>query len=355
MKNLLKEARELRASDIHFTVNLPTMIRIDGDLKPFDDVTHSDRSIYEILENLLTEYEMERYNEGQDIDTAVSIDDQRYRINAYRQRDHYAMAIRILNAYIPTFEMLGLPLHLKTLCLKKRGLILVTGPTGSGKSTSLAAMLNYINESRKSHLITLEDPIEYLHSNLNAMVNQREIGRDVESFSKGLRSALREDPDVILVGEMRDYDTISLALTAAETGHLVFATLHTSGASDTIDRIVDVFPSEQQNQVRQQLARSLVAIVSQSLLPMKNKEGRVGCFEVMIKNDAIANLIRDKKTFQINSFMQTAQREGMSTFDNELTKLYNNGFISHETVVESCHDLTILNKVIKRDLIMEME
>lgn len=355
MEKIFREARALRASDIHFTYGLPIMLRIDGDLQAYDEAVLDDEAIYEMLSFILTKKELEEYEAGRDIDTAVSIDAFRYRVNAYRQRDHYAIAIRILNESIPSFEELGLPVHLKRLCLKKRGLILVTGPTGSGKSTSLAAMTNYINEEKSCHIITLEDPIEYIHENKRAMINQREIERDVPSFAAGLRSALREDPDVILVGEMRDYETISLALTAAETGHLVFATLHTSGSADTIDRIVDVFPATQQNQIRMQLSGALVAIVSQSLLPMKNKDGRVGCFEVMIKNDAIANLIREKKTYQINSFIQTATREGMTTFDGELMSLYKKGIISHETLIESCHDIAFINKIIQQERLLEQE
>lgn len=347
MQNFFKVARDQKASDVHLTAGLPIIYRIDGDLKMLDDETIGNPQILQIIERSLTPKEYQHFLAGNDIDSAITFGGHRYRLNCYRQRENYAMAIRVLNDRIPSIEELGLPNILKELCSRKRGLILVVGPTGSGKSTTLASMLDHINRHKRCHILTLEDPIEYMHTSNAAMVNQREVGKDVESFARGLKSALREDPDVILVGELRDYESISLAISAAETGHLVFATLHTSGATQTIDRIIDVFPPNQQNQVRSQLSTSLQAVISQSLLPKRNEGGRIACVEVMLKNDAISNMIREGKTYQIMSVMQTSIKEGMMPFDTELMRLYKAGIISIDTLKETCQDPTSIQKAIK--------
>ncbi|MGL5978413.1 MAG: type IV pilus twitching motility protein PilT [Erysipelotrichaceae bacterium] len=345
--NIFQTARAMQASDIHLTNNLPVIFRVDGQLITADAKILTSGYIYQQIEAVLTPKELRRYDAGEDIDTAINVEGQRYRLNAFRQKEHYALSIRVLNDIIPTIAELGLPPVLKTLCMKKRGLVLVVGPTGSGKSTTLASMINYINEQKRCHILTLEDPIEYIHNHKKSMINQREIGTDVESFERGLRSALREDPDVILVGELRDFESISLAISAAETGHLVFATLHTSGAPDTIDRIIDVFPAGQQNQIRMQLSTTLLAVVSQALLPLRNETGRIACVEVMLKSDAISNLIRENKTYQILSTMQTGLKDGMIPFDTQLLSLYQAGKISHETLMESAHDLQSVQKISK--------
>lgn len=256
------------------------------------------------------------------------------------------MAIRIIPLRIPTIEELGLPPIVKELARLPRGLILVTGPTGSGKSTTLASMVNLINEERNCHILTLEDPIEYLHKHNKSIVNQREIGSDTNSFANALRAALRQDPDVILVGEMRDLDTISIALTAAETGHLVLSTLHTIGAAKTIDRIIDVFPPHQQQQVRIQFSSVIQAIISQQLLPRYNGDGRVAAFEIMVATPAIRNLIREEKIHQIDTLIQTSGKRGMQTMDNSLLELHNKGVISRDTVLNQAVNLDIIRRYI---------
>jgi twitching motility protein PilT len=257
----------------------------------------------------------------------------RYRVNAYRQRGSLGMALRIIPLEIPSMQQLGLPPVLSDLARLPRGLILVTGPTGSGKSTTLATMIDQINKERKVHILTLEDPIEYLHSHKRSIVNQREIGSDSRSFTSALRGALREDPDVILVGEMRDLDTISIAITAAETGHLVLSTLHTLGSAKTIDRIIDVFPPHQQQQVRVQLSSVIQAVVSQQLLPKADGKGRVAAHEIMISTPAIRNLIREDKVHQIDTAIQTGGKFRMHTMDSSLVNLYNRGLISRDVAL----------------------
>lgn len=335
----LQIARQVKASDIHFTYGVAPVIRVRGTLQPVSDQKLTDNDIMDMLAEVLTEKEMIKFKQGQDIDSAFSdAEDLRYRLNAYRQKDHPAMAIRLLSETIPTIDELGLPVVLKELCNLPRGLIIVTGPTGSGKSTSLAAMIDYINTNKKVHILTMEDPIEYVHNHKSCLINQREIGKDIDDYNAALKSALREDPDVILVGELRDYETISLATTAAETGHLVFATLHTSGASQTVERMIDVFPSSQQGQIRTQLASSLKAVISQTLLPRKDGNGRLGAFEIMINNDAINNLIREGKTHQIISTMQSNLAKGMKTLDAYLADLVMAGDITLESALEKCSD-----------------
>ncbi|HAE92704.1 MAG TPA: type IV pili twitching motility protein PilT, partial [Tissierella sp.] len=271
----------------------------------------------------------------------------RYRVNVYKQRGSYGMALRIIPLEVPTIGDLGLPKVVKDLSRLARGLILVTGPTGSGKSTTLASMINQINNERRCHILTLEDPIEYLHKHNQSIVNQREIGSDSMSFANSLRAALRQDPDVILVGEMRDLETISIALTAAETGHLVLSTLHTIGAAKTIDRVIDVFPPHQQQQVRIQFSSVIQAIISQQLLPKADDSGRIAAFEIMVATTAIRNLIREEKIHQIDTAIQTGAKFNMQTMDNSLLDLYKKGLITKEiTLMQSINQDNIKKYII---------
>ena len=283
---------------------------------------------------LLSEEQLSLFYTGKDIDSAYTDwNGNRFRINVYRQQGKPAIAMRLLKNDIPTIDQLGLPQVLKELADLPRGLVLVTGPTGSGKSTTLAAMIDYINRRKSRHILTLEDPIEYIYTPKQALINQREINRDVTDFKTGLRSALREDPDVILVGEMRDFETISLAITAAETGHLVFSTLHTIGAANTIDRIIDTFPTNQQSQIRTQLATVLKASISQVLVPKADLSGRVAIHEIMLMNDAVANQVRENKIYQIASSIQTGSRQGMLTLEADLVKKVHSKQITYETAL----------------------
>ena len=270
----------------------------------------------------------------------------RFRVNMYRDRGSVASAFRLISSRIPTVEELNLPPLLKQLSEKPRGLILVTGPTGSGKSTSLAAMINHINSNYSHHIITIEDPIEYLHSHKNSVINQRELGSDTLSFGNALRASLREDPDVLLVGEMRDMETIALAITAAETGHLVFATLHTNNAAESIDRIIDVFPPGQQEQIRVQLSNNIVSIISQQLLPRANGPGRIPANEIMVATPAVRNLIRENKTHQIPSIIQTSAAHGMTSMDQCLRDLYMKGLITLDEAITRCQNVEELKKMI---------
>ncbi len=295
-----------------------------------NDVLTSQDTEEMVLQLLNKERQNELEKKGE-VDFSFGADGGRYRANIYKQSGKYSMALRVISTSIPSMEVLGLPKVIEQLCHTKRGLILVTGPTGSGKSTTLASMIDYVNSTRDEHILTAEDPIEYIHSHKKSIVNQREVGKDTLSFANALRAALRQDPDIILVGEMRDLDTISTAITAAETGHLVLSTLHTIGAAKTVDRIVDVFPTHQQQQVRTQLASVLQAVVSQQLLP-KEGGGRVGAFEIMVTNSALSNLIREGKTHQMQSIIQTGKAQGMQTMDNCLKDLFRQGTISFESL-----------------------
>lgn len=331
---LVNLATARKASDIHITVGIPPVLRINGQLTIFEEEKlkpdDTKALVYETLnENLIKELE-----ERGEIDTSFSSPGiGRYRVNAYKQRGSYGMALRIIPLEVPTIDDLGLPKVVKDLARLPRGLILVTGPTGSGKSTTLASMINQINNERRCHILTLEDPIEYLHKHNQSIVNQREIGTDSMSFANSLRAALRQDPDVILVGEMRDLETISIALTAAETGHLVLSTLHTIGAAKTIDRVIDVFPPHQQQQVRIQFSSAIQAIISQQLLPKADESGRVAAFEIMVATTAIRNLIREEKIHQIDTAIQTGAKFNMQTMDNSLLELYKKGLITKDTAL----------------------
>ncbi len=333
---LLKITKEKGASDLHITTNVPPMLRIHGELYPlpnFPPLTAS--QVHEIIYGVLSDYQRKLYEENKELDFAIEIENvARFRVNAFLQKNGEAAVFRIIPTRVKTLKELGLPEILAKLTHKPKGLILVTGPTGSGKSTTLAAMIDYINENFRHHIITIEDPIEFVHPHKKSIVNQRELGSHTKSFANALRSALREDPDVILVGEMRDLETISLALTAAETGHLVFATLHTMSAAKTVDRIIDVFPAGQQSQIRAMFAESIVAVISQTLVPKIDKSGRVAALEIMIGTSAIKSLIREGKTHQIPSAIQTGHQYGMVSLDQYLKELYIRRIISKEEAVK---------------------
>lgn len=340
MYNLLATAKANNASDLHITVGVKPKCRISGTLYEMQDfeLLTPDKT-QELVESLFKPKQQATMNEKGEVDFAYAHPNLgRFRVNAFKQRGSYAAVLRIVGSKIPTPESLGVPEAVVELTKKKRGLVLVTGPTGSGKSTTLASLIDVINKNRNEHIITLEDPIEYLHKHNHAIVNQREIGLDTDSYGDALRAALREDPDIILVGEMRDFDTISTAITAAETGHLVFSTLHTIGAAPTIERIVDVFPAHQQNQIRGQLASVLEAVISQQLLPTVDGKGRVAAFEVMLGTPAIKNLIREDKAHQIPSIMQTSKKLGMQTMDDSLFSLYLKHMIDGANAVEFAQD-----------------
>jgi len=317
------------ASDLHITTGSPPLLRIHGQLERMDEPPLTTQQTRELVYSILTQDQRQRLENDLDIDFSYSLPGKaRFRVNAYFQRNSLGAAFRIIPIDIKPLEALGLPPALRQLTEKPRGFVVVTGPTGSGKSTTLAAMIDRINETRTEHIMTIEDPIEFLHMHKRCLVNQREIGTDASSFSRALRAALRQDPDVILVGEMRDTETIGIALTAAETGHLVFATLHTQDAPKTIDRIIDVFPPHQQEQVRVQLATALMGVVAQQLLPTRDGSGRVCACEVLIPTPGVRNLIREAKTHQIYSAMQTGSQYGMQTMDAALAELVRRGFIS---------------------------
>lgn len=342
LNKIIATAKSMRASDIHLVRGLPARFRIDGVLQNFGTpLTAADCEFY-AKEMAGAQYkQIERIGE---LDLAITFPGQiRCRINIFRQQTSVSAAIRILAEKIPELNSLGLPPMVQTLPDLNRGIVLVTGETGSGKSTTLAAMLNRINHTYDGHIITLEDPVEYVYTPDRCVINQREIGSDTESYATGLRAILREDPDVILIGEMRDLNTIETALTAAETGHLVFATLHTNSAPESIDRVVDVFPEMRQKQIRMQLSTTLMAVLSQQLLPRKNG-GRVAACELMMVTPAIRNLIREGKTPQIASSMATSAAEGSVTMDNSLINLYKQHIITAETARAAAHDLDYVKK-----------
>ena len=323
---------ELRASDVHLTPGFQPAIRVRGRIVPLDEYPAlTPQQTREVVYAILNNDQRKRFENEQQLDFAYAIPNvARFRVNVYFQRGAISAAFRHIPQEIKTVEELGLPPVLTDFCRKPRGFVLVTGPTGSGKTTSLAAMLDLINREREEHILTIEDPIEFMHHHQKCIVNQREIGADAHDFASALKSALRQDPDVILVGEMRDLETISTALTAAETGHLVFATLHTQSTSQTVDRIIDVFPAEQQHQVRMQLSIALQGIVTQQLLPTADGAGRVCASEVLIPTPAIRNLIREGKTHQIYSAIQTSGSTGMQTMDAHLAQLIRQGKITRQ-------------------------
>ena len=335
IEELLRELVESGGSDLHISSALPPCVRIDGKLKRMDYPPLSPEQVENLLFPMLSNEQRRKLEQEWELDFSYGIEGlSRFRVNFYKDKGNYAAAFRTITSTVPSFDKLGLPEIVRTTAEKPRGLILVTGPTGSGKSTTLASMIDYINSTRPEHILTIEDPIEFVHTSKSSIIHQRELGMDTRSFANALKSALREDPDIILVGEMRDYETIALALTAAETGHLVFGTLHTSSASQTVDRIIDVFPQGQQQQIRVQLANSLVAVFAQTLIPKLQpdgtKKGRVMAQEIMLVIPAIANLIRESKAAQIYSTIQMNQGLGMQTLEMALASLYKQKLITLE-------------------------
>ena len=345
---LLQIGVDRGASDIHITVGVPPVIRVNGELIKLDCDILNPQDTKKLVYEILDEKSIKTLEDDGEVDSVFSIPGiGRFRINSYKQMGNYGMAIRIISDIIPSMKELGLPSIVSDFARLSRGLILVTGVTGCGKSTTLASMIDQINRERSCHILTLEDPIEYVHNHKHSIVNQREIGRDSLSFGNGLRSALRQDPDIILLGEMRDLDSITVGLTAAETGHLVLSTLHTLGAANTIDRIIDVFPPHQQQQIRIQLSSAIKGIISQQLLPRIDKKGgRIAAFEIMKNTTAISNLIREGKIYQINTAIQTGSKFNMQTMDNSIIDLYKKGCISKETAINQSIDSEYVEKYI---------
>ncbi|MCL2755231.1 MAG: PilT/PilU family type 4a pilus ATPase [Oscillospiraceae bacterium] len=345
-QDLIAHGRYADASDIHLTVGKPPVFRINGNLvliEDLKDVMIPNRTIL----SMLTPRQEELLNQGEDLDFVIELEDEtRQRINVYRQMGKLACSIRLLNSQIRTIEELKLPSVLNELAAKKNGLILVTGATGSGKTTTLSAIVDSINSTRSCHIITIEDPVEYRYKTKRALIHQREIGRDVKSFNAALRSAMREDPDVIFVGEMRDYESIQLAITAAETGHLVMGTLHTKGAVHTVNRIIDACPADIQQQMMVQLATLIEGIISQTLLPLEDGSGRIAATEIMVGTDAVRNLIRTNKSHQLESQIQAGGKYGMVMMDDCIVNYYRSGLISRATALEFAADKTaILGKL----------
>jgi len=346
--DLLRIVVEKGGSDLHICVGIPPIIRVDGQLLPTNYDKVDPQAAQRLIYDILTDEQIQRFETTFELDFSYSLARlSRFRVNAYRDRGNVAMAFRVIPARIPTLKELGLPPVLEELSRLPRGLVLVTGPTGSGKSTSLAAMINQINSERSVHVVTIEDPIEYLHSHRFSVINQREVGQDTKTFANALRAALREDPDVILVGEMRDLETMQNAVSAAETGHLVFATLHTNSAATSVERIVDSFPPGQQEQVRLQLSNNLQAILCQQLLPRANQPGRICVMEIMTASPAVRNLIRENKAHQITSMIQTSANLGMQTMDQGLRDAYIRGYITFELAMERAMNPPELEKMIR--------
>ena len=344
--DIVSRASAVHASDVHAAVGVPLRFRVDGRLVDADEIPLTDKD----CKDLARELAGARFDSMRDIgelDLAGTYADVRCRVNLYHSSNHISSAIRLLSDTIPELESLGLPSIMMEFPTYRKGIVIITGETGSGKSTTLASILNRINHTRSDHIITLEDPIEYIYTPDKCSIDQREIGTDTCSYSDGLRASLREDPDVILIGEMRDLDTIDTALTAAETGHLVFATLHTSSAADSIDRMVDVFPEGRQYQIRLQLSQTLKAVVSQQLVVRKEGTGRCVACEVMMVNAAIRNLIREAKTPQIENTLATSAHEGSITMDNMLLQMHKAGRISAQTVLASAHDVEYVRRFVR--------
>ncbi|PYY64981.1 type IV pili twitching motility protein PilT [Curtobacterium sp. MCPF17_003] len=338
------------ASDLHVTADAPPTVRVDGSLRPaVPGGAWSRGKVIAALKTLLSVEQAGQFDHDQELDFAYSLSPEyRFRVNYYQQRGNWGAAFRIIPTRIKTLKQLGIPAHVGDFAGLPRGLVLVTGPTGSGKSTTLAALIDLVNESRADHIVTVEDPIEFMHDHKRSIINQREVGADTRSFASALKHVLRQDPDVILIGELRDLETISVALTAAETGHLVFATLHTQSAPGTIDRVIDVFPPHQQGQIRTQLAATLQGVVCQTLVPKANGVGRVVATEIMTITPAIGNLIREGKTYQITSAMQAGRDLGMHTMDQNLAELVNVGTISRKAAMEKVHDEEGFDRLVQR-------
>ena len=339
MQDLLQATIDEGGSDLHIRAYMPPKLRVHGALEELSDESLTEEESLQLCREIASEEQMEEVEKNGGADFALAHPDgTRFRVSIFKERKRYGAVLRQIPNTLLSMEQLGLPPVVKELLFKPRGLILVTGPTGSGKSTTLASMLNVINHERSVHIITIEDPIEFYHTSAKSLVTQREVGDDVPSFAEAIRRALRQDPDVILVGEMRDLETMEAAITAAETGHLVFATLHTTGAASTVDRIVGAFPTDQQGQIRMQLSVGLVAVISQLLIPRIDKPGRVAAFEIMVNTPSIAAMIRDGNTHRITSDIQTGAKYGMRTLDSHLLELYTSGMISYEEFISKSRD-----------------
>ena len=350
LPEVLDTMMELGASDLHLTANARPTVRVHGGLKQLEEfpVLEADM-IQRVIYGALTQGQREKFEENLELDFSYTLPGSgRFRVNIYQQREAVGAAFRMIPFEIKPLEELGVPPAVRDFAAQPRGFVLVTGPTGSGKSTTLASLIDFANETRDEHIMTVEDPIEFLHEHKKCLVNQREVGEDTWSFGDALKHVLRQDPDIILVGEMRDLETIQVALTAAETGHLVFATLHTQDAAQTIDRVIDVFPPHQQQQVRQQLAGALQGVVCQTLCKTKDGKGRAVATEVLVVTPAVRNLIREGKTHQIYSSMQAGAKHGMHTMDQHLAQLVSQGKISYEVGVEKCHHLEDFNRLCGR-------
>lgn len=348
MNELLKKTVEVKGSDLHLVTGSRPAIRINGQIESMDYPILKPNDVQSLIYSLLTGEQQEKLESEWELDFSYAIGGvARFRGNVMRQRGTLAAVFRAVPFVIPDLNKLGLPPEVRKLCELNRGLVLVTGPTGSGKSTTLAAMIDYINKTRALNIVTVEDPIEFLHKHDKSTVRQREIGMDTHSFATALRHVLRHDPDVILIGEMRDLESVSIALTAAETGHLVFSTLHTQTAPLTISRIVDIFSSDRRNQVRQQLAGSLRAVISQQLLPTADGSGRIAAVEFMLDTPAVKSLIREGKDHQLYSAIQTGQSYGMQTMDAALVRLCQKGIITRDTAIEHCIELSEVERMLR--------
>ncbi len=347
MSDLLQLVVDEGASDLHLPVASPPVLRIHGRLTPLDAPVLTPEDTERLMKAITSDTNQQRLREGGGVDFGFAFGTRaRFRVSCFRQKGSIGLVLRCIPHDLLTLEQIGLPPAIKDILFKPRGLVLVTGPTGSGKSTTLASMIDIINRERDCHVITVEDPIEFYHEHKQSIITQREIGVDVPTFAEAIRRGLRQDPDVMLVGEMRDPETIQTAVTAAETGHLVFATLHTTGAAETVDRIVDAFPTDQQEQIRAQLASSMECVISQVLLPRTDKPGRIAAFEIMISTPSIRALIRENKTYRITSDIQTGAKYGMNTLDAHLLSLYESNRISYGDLITKCKDVdSILQKL----------
>ena len=344
---LLEIVVENNASDLHIANGLPPIMRVDGELKAMRYTPMVAEVTQRLIYDVLTDDQIQRFETDMELDCSYQLRKvARFRVNVFRDRGSIASALRLIPTKIPTMQQLGLPAVVEKLARRPRGLLLVTGPTGSGKSTTLASMINQINTERAEHIITIEDPIEYLHNHKKCIINQRELGQDTHAFQNALRASLREDPDVLLVGEMRDLETIKLAITCAETGHLVMGTLHTNSAAESVDRIIDVFPADEQEQIRVQLSNNLVAVMSQQLLPRAGQPGRVAAIEIMVANSAIRNLIRENKAHQMTSMIQTGANDGMQTMDQALRDLVQQSLVTFEVAMQRAQNPQELEKLL---------
>jgi len=338
IEKLLQAVVKQGASDLHLTVGQPPVLRLDGRLRAVETKVLEPEDTVALMKSITPDRWQNELQEVGSADFGFSFgDDARFRVSVFKQQGHVAMVLRLIPSGLLTMDKLGLPPVCEVLCRRPRGLFLVTGPTGSGKSTTLASMINYINENESHHIITIEDPIEFTHKHKKSTINQREVGVDVPNFAEAIRRALRQDPDVILVGEMRDLETIEAAISAAETGHVVFGTLHTTGAQGTVNRIIDAFPTNQQEQIRTQLSTSIIGILSQALLPRKTG-GRVAAYEMCVMTPAVANLIRENKTFRMNSAITTGRKHGMQLLDDALFKLWQEQIVTREDILGKAND-----------------